>query len=85
MYAAPGRIGLSGGLAPLDMAIQRAERHLSDDGAWGVWTHAFIFQGRRHDGHHWVVECNIGIDRKHIRLAAQEHRIANLFDHASYP
>jgi hypothetical protein len=82
-YAKAGRIGLSGGLAPSDKAIQRAERRLGED--WGVWTHAFIFQGRRHDGHHWVVESNLNFQHKHIRLGAQENRISNFFDPVSYP
>lgn len=84
-HALPGRVGLSGGFAPIDRAIQRAERHLTADGSWGIWTHAFIFQGRRHDGHHWVVESNLGVHRKHIRLGAQENRIANFFDQSAYP
>jgi hypothetical protein len=34
--------------------INRAQRHLNDDHIWSRWSHAFLFQGRRHDGQPWV-------------------------------
>ena len=49
--AGPGRVRLSGGTTLLDRAICRAERHQRQDGRWGVWTHAFVFQGTRADEH----------------------------------
>src|SRR3981081_3950695 len=79
-YAHPGRIGLSGGITLIDKAIARAERHLDEGGAWGSWSHAFLFQGRRHDGHHWVIESDLQIHRKHIQLGVQENRIVKLHD-----
>src|SRR6185503_15611992 len=39
-YALPGRVGLSGGVTLVDMAIARAERHLDASGKWGSWSHA---------------------------------------------
>lgn len=48
-YARPGCVGLSGGLTWVDKAICRAQRHLDDRERWGVWSHAFFFQGRRAD------------------------------------
>src|SRR6187549_1744168 len=47
-YAAPGRIGLYGGPELINRAINRAQRHLNEDHAWSRWSHAFVFQGRRH-------------------------------------
>ena len=38
------------------------------------------FQGRRTDGHHWVVESDLDIKTKHIRLGVQENRVAKYFD-----
>jgi hypothetical protein len=83
-YARPGRVGLSGGITLIDKAIARAERHLDEAGAWGSWSHAFLFQGERHDGHHWVIESDLQIHRKHIQLGVQENRIVKYHDEKLY-
>lgn len=83
-YARPGCVGLSGGLTWVDKAICRAQRHLDDRERWGVWSHAFFFQGRRADGHHWVIESDLQIHHKHIRLGVQENRITKYFDEAMF-
>jgi hypothetical protein len=83
-YARPGRVGLSGGVTLIDKAIARAERHLDATGAWGSWSHSFLFQGARHDGHHWVIESDLQVNRKHIRLGAQENRISKYYDEDFY-
>lgn len=83
-YAHPGRIGLSGGITLIDKAIARAERHVDDAGQWSLWSHSFLFQGRRPDGHHWVIESDLQINRKHIRLGVQENRISKYFDERLY-
>jgi hypothetical protein len=84
LYAHPGRIGLTGGRTFIDKAICRAERHLDEREHWGAWSHAFLFQGRRPDGHHWVIESDLQIHRKHIQLGVQENRIAKYFDEGFY-
>jgi hypothetical protein len=83
-HAAAGRIGLSGGTTLIDKAICRAERHLDEQGRWGVWSHAFVFQGERLDGHHWVLESDLQLDRKHLRLGVQENRISKYFDESMH-
>lgn len=83
-YAAPGRIGLAGGTTLVDQAICRAQRHLHDRRQWGVWSHAFVFEGVRVDGHHWVVESDIQIHRKHIQLGVQENRVTKYHDEGLY-
>ena len=83
-YAHPGRVGLSGGITLIDKAIARAERHIDAERKWSLWSHAFLFQGRRHDGHHWVIESDLQVNRKHIRLGVQENRIAKYFDEELY-
>src|SRR6266542_5036166 len=83
-YAHPGRVGLSGGITLIDKAIARAERHIDDAGRWSLWSHSFLFQGRRPDGHHWVIESDLQINRKHIRLGVQENRISKYFDEDLY-
>jgi hypothetical protein len=79
-HAAPGRIGLVGGPLLIDRLIGRAQRHLDDDHAHSRWAHALLFQGRRADGHHWVIESDLEIHRKHIRLGVQENRVAKYHD-----
>ena len=84
-HAAPGRIGLIGGPELINRMIGRAQRHLDDDRTWSYWSHAFLFQGRRADGHHWVIESDLDIHRKHIRLGVQENRIDKYGDEKDWP
>jgi hypothetical protein len=83
-HARPGRIGLVGGTEFIDRMIFRAQRHLDPDKNWSCWSHAFLFQGKRADGHHWVIESDLHIKRKHILLGVQENRVAKYFDDAQY-
>lgn len=83
-YARPGCIGLSGGATLIDKAICRAERHLDPAAAWGAWSHAFLFEGRRVDGHQWVIESDLQIHRKHIQLGVQENRVSKYYDAELY-
>jgi hypothetical protein len=83
-YAKAGRVGLSSGLSFIDRAICRAERHLDKSEQWGSWSHAFLFQGLRADGQHWVIESDLQIHRKHIQLGVQENRISKYFDERLY-
>ncbi len=84
LHAQPGRIGLSGGVTFVDKAICRAERHLDERAQWGAWSHAFLFEGRRPDGHHWIIESDLQVHRKHIQLGVQENRISKYFDEKLY-
>jgi len=83
-YAHPGRIGMVGGTELTNRLIGRAQRHQDLDHRWSAWSHAFLFQGRRADGQHWVIESDLDIKRKHIRLGVQENRIAKYFDADKY-
>ena len=84
LHARPGRIGLSGGLTLVDKAICRAERHLDENERWGLWSHAFFFQGARPDGHHWLIESDLQVHRKHIQLGVQENRVSKYYDEKLY-
>jgi hypothetical protein len=84
-YAAPGRVGLCGGITRVDVVIRAAQRHVHAERRWSDWSHAFLFEGRRVDGRHWIVESDIQIHRKHIQLGAQENRAEKYFDDALYP
>jgi len=83
-YAGVGRIGLSGGISLIDQAICRAERHLDEEEKWGCWSHAFVFQGQRHDGHHWVIESDLQVHHKHVQLGVQENRVHKYHDEKLY-
>ncbi len=83
-HAQAGRIGLSGGVTLVDKAIYRAERHLDQDEQWGAWSHAFLFEGRRPDGQHWVIESDMQVHRKHIQFGVQENRVSKYCDEALY-
>jgi hypothetical protein len=84
-YALPGRVGLCGGTTKVDLAVRHAQRHLHAEHRWSDWSHAFLFQGRRLDGHHWVLESDIQILRKNIQLGAQENRAAKYHDEKMFP
>lgn len=83
-YAAPGRIGLAGGITLIDRVICRAERHVDEAARWSKWSHAFVFEGRRLDGHHWLIESDLDVHRKHIRLGVQENRLTKYHDESLY-
>lgn len=83
-YARPGMIGLAAGDTLIDRMIARAERHVEPAAGWGRWTHAFLVGERRCDGHLWIIESDLEIHRKHIRLGAQENRADKLFDDKLY-
>jgi hypothetical protein len=72
------------GEAWADKMICRAERHLDEQERWGAWSHVFIFEGVRADGHQWVIESDLQFLRKHIQLGVQENRIAKYFDEKLY-
>ena len=84
LHARPGRIGLSSGLTLIDKAICRAQRHLDENARWGSWSHSFLFQGIRADGHHWVIESDLQFHRKHIQLGVQENRVTKYHDEKLY-
>jgi hypothetical protein len=79
-YARAGRVGLCLGGTLIDKAICRAQRRLDRAGLAGSWSHVFLFQGERADGHHWVIESDLQIHRKHFQFGVQENRISKYFD-----
>ena len=83
-YARPGCIGLSTGTALVDKAIARAQRHLDEHGRWGWWSHAFLFQGARADGHPWIIESDLQFHHRHIHLGVQENRVDKYFNERLY-
>jgi hypothetical protein len=84
-YAAPGRVGLCGGTTKVDLAIRHAQRHQHPEHRWSDWSHVFLFEGKRIDGQHWVLESDIQILTKNIQLGAQENRVDKYFDEKMFP
>ncbi len=77
--------GLAGGITLIDKAnCQLRSAGVDGQKRWSHWSHAFLFQGVRPDGHHWVIESDLQINRKHIKLGVQENRITKYYDHGLY-
>lgn len=84
-HAQAGRVGLCGGATKVDLAIRHAQRHLHAEHRWSDWSHSFIFEGRRLDEQHWVLESDIQILRKNIQVGAQENRAEKYHDEEMFP
>jgi len=84
-HAAPARIGLAGGSHPIDRTIRKAQRALTKDVAGSAWSHAFLVGEQRSDGHWWVLESDLDVRHKQVRLGAQENRLAKYFDAEAWP
>lgn len=84
-HAAPARIGLAGGSAWIDRGIRKAQRLLVDDAAGSAWSHAFLIGEQRSDGHWWVLESDLDLRHKQIRLGAQENRLSKYYGDTEWP
>lgn len=84
-HAAPGRIGLCGGRDFINKLIRKAQAPLTADGHRSLWSHAFLFSERRADGHWWVIESDLDLRYRQIRLGVQENRAQRYFDAEAFP
>jgi hypothetical protein len=84
-YAAPGRVGLCGGKDAINRVIRRLQYHVTADGRRSPWSHAFLFSGRRADSRHWVLESDLDLRHKQVRLGVQENRIDRYHDDDCFP
>lgn len=84
-YAAPGRVGLVGLASWLDRRIRKTQRHLDVDGNWSQWSHAFLCEGQRVDGAHWLLESDLDLHSHFVRLGVQENRADKYFGEADAP
>jgi hypothetical protein len=84
-HAAPGRVGLVGATHFIDAGIKRAQRPLRIDRTDSQWTHAFLFEGKRVDDHHWILESDLDIVNRNVRFGVQENHIMKYFDEMAYP
>lgn len=84
-YGKPGRVGLVGGAAAIDLGIRFAQRHLHPEKKHSLWSHALIFQGERLDGALWVIESDLEIGKGQLRNGVQENRVDKYADAKAYP
>ena len=84
-HARPGRIGLCGGRDWINKLIRKAQAPLTADGHRSLWSHAFLFSERRSDGQWWVVESDLDVRYRQVRLGVQENRAARYFDAEAFP
>jgi hypothetical protein len=87
-FARPGVVGLAGGAHLIDRTIrkvQRSWREKRDGVPRSLYSHAFICSGLRSDGQHWVLESDLDMAPKQIRLGVQENRAARYFSAVDYP
>ena len=84
-HAGAGRVGLCGGNDTINGAIRKLQYHLTADGHRSPWSHAFLCSGQRVDRRHWVLESDLDMRHKQIRLGVQENRIDRYHDEAAFP
>ncbi len=84
-HARPGCIGLCGTSDWVGKAIRKAQAPLTDDSHRSLWSHAFLFNEQRLDGHWWVLESDLDLRNRQLRLGAQENRATRYFDDEAFP
>lgn len=84
-FAAPGRIGLVGMTSWVDRRIRKAQRRLGEERLHSLWSHAFLLEGRRVDGQHWLLESDLDLHGHFVRLGVQENRADKYHDQVLAP
>lgn len=84
-HAGAGRIGLCGGRDWINKLIRKSQAPLTADGHRSLWSHAFVFSEQRVDGHWWVIESDLDLCYRQIRLGVQENRVDRYFDADAFP
>src|SRR5262245_39567691 len=84
-YGRPGCVGLVGGTHWSDRVVRKAQRFLMSDGKDSLWSHVFIFEGTRLDEQPWILESDMDLQKKFLRLGVQENHLARFFNEKLYP
>jgi len=84
-HARAGRVGLVCGTTSIERLVRRAQRPLTHDRASSAWSHAFLFEGARADGRQWLIESDLDLHKKQVRLGVQENRVDKYHDERAYP
>jgi hypothetical protein len=83
-YAKAGCVGLVGGESFIEKMIRRAQRRQLADRTWSQWGHAFLFEGKRVDDQHWVIESDLDVHRERAMLGVQENHVSKYHDDEAY-
>jgi hypothetical protein len=84
-FCAPGLVVLIGGSAFIDRSIKKAQKKITKNKTESLFSHAFLVSEKRIDGKWWVIESDLEIYRKQVRLGVQENRIEKYFDDKMFP
>ena len=84
-HGRPGAVCLVGGTHPVDRGIRRAQKRVCPGRAPSLWSHAFVLQGERADGHAWLLESDIDLQGGQVKNGVQEHRLDKYGDASEYP
>jgi hypothetical protein len=84
-FAKPGCIGLVGADTPIDNSIKKMQKYITADGKSSLWSHAFLYSSKRHDGYWWIIESDLEFHRKQMKLGVQENRAEKYFDEKHFP
>jgi hypothetical protein len=84
-HARPGRVGLFGGSSVVNRGIRRAQALIDPEGRRSLWSHAAVFEGKRTDGRHWLIESDFELRKRTLRNGVQESRIEKYGDAAEWP
>jgi hypothetical protein len=84
-YARPGCIGLVGANTAIDNSIKKMQKYITADGKGSLWSHAFLYSSKRHDGHWWIIESDLEFHRKQMHLGVQENRAEKYYDEKHFP
>jgi hypothetical protein len=84
-HARSGAIGLVGSSAAIDRAIRRAQKRITKNKQASLFSHAFLISEKRIDGEWWVIESDLEIHSKQVKLGVQENRLSKYFDEKLFP
>lgn len=80
-----GLVALVGGSSLIDKGIKKAQKAIQNNNQSSLFSHAFIINEKRIDGRWWVLESDLEIHKKQIKLGVQENRINKFFNEDDYP
>jgi hypothetical protein len=84
-YAQSGSVCLVGGTHFIDRTIKKAQKKLTLNKQASFFSHAFIFSEKRSDGKWWLIESDLEIHTKQVKLGVQENRADKYFDETLFP
>ena len=84
-FCIPGNIVLVGGSAFIDRSIKKAQKKITKNKKESLFSHAFVISNKRIDGKWWLIESDLEIHTKQIKLGVQENRIEKYYDEKMFP